>query len=88
LIVGKKLYVGNLNSDATGTFLSELFTPYGTVESARIAIDRETGSSKGFGIVEMKAEQEAVAATAALNGTESGGRRLKVREARLRPKAT
>jgi RNA recognition motif-containing protein len=53
-----------------------------------VAIDRETGCSKGFGIVEMKTDQEAVAAIAALNGKESGGRPLKVREARLRPKPT
>jgi len=86
--MSNKVYVGNLGTEVTGNFLRELCAPHGTVQSARVAIDRDTGCSKGFGIVEMKTDQEAVAAITALNGKESGGRPLKVREARLRPKAT
>jgi cold-inducible RNA-binding protein len=84
--MGKSLYVGNLADDVTGNNLMDLFAAHGTVESVRIAKDRETGRSKGFGLVEMKTAQEADAATTALNGRDSGGRTLTVREARLRPK--
>lgn len=86
--MSKMVYVGNLGTEVTGTLLGDLFAPHGTVRSARVAIDRSTGCSKGYGLVEMKTEQEAVVAIAALNGKESGGRPLKVREARLRPKPT
>jgi cold-inducible RNA-binding protein len=82
----KKLYVGNLGSEMTENSLTSLFAAHGTVESARIAIDKETGMSKGFGFVEMMTDQEADTATAALNGQDSGGRPLTVREARLRPR--
>jgi cold-inducible RNA-binding protein len=84
--MGKKLYVGNLRDEVTGGDLTNLFAAHGTVESARIMMDRETGRSKGFAIVEMKTVQEAQAATSALNGQDSGGRALKVREAKLRPR--
>lgn len=80
--MSKKLYVGNLSYEVTDGDLSKLFEPHGTVESAQVIMDRDTGRSKGFGFVEMKTPQEAEAAIAALNGQESGGRALKVNEAK------
>ena len=82
LPVGKKLYVGNLSYDVTDADLAKLFEPHGTVESAQVIMDRDTGRSKGFGFVEMGSDQEAQAAIAALNGQQSGGRALTVNEAR------
>src|SRR5258707_15883264 len=80
--MGKKLYVGNLGYSVTDADLEKMFAAHGTVESAQIITDRDTGRSKGFGFVEMKTEQEAQAAIAALNGKESGGRSLTVNEAK------
>jgi RNA recognition motif-containing protein len=80
--MGKKLYVGNLGYGVTDSDLTKMFEPHGTVESAQIIMDRDTGRSKGFGFVEMKTDQEAQAAIAALNGQDSGGRALTVNEAR------
>src|SRR6516165_5068548 len=80
----KKLYVGNLGYGVTDSELAKMFEPHGTVESAQIIMDRDTGRSKGFGFVEMKTEQEAQAAIAALNGQDSGGRSLTVNEAKPR----
>jgi RNA recognition motif-containing protein len=82
--MGKKLYVGNLGYGVTDGDLTKMFEPHGTVESAQIIMDRETGRSKGFGFVEMKTDQEAKNAIAALNGQDSGGRALTVNEARPR----
>jgi RNA recognition motif-containing protein len=82
--MGKKLYVGNLSYEVTDGDLEKLFAAHGTVESAQVIMDRDTGRSKGFGFVEMKSDQEAQAAIAALNGQESGGRSLTVNEARPR----
>src|SRR5436853_7788408 len=82
--MGKKLYVGNLTYGVTDSTLEQMFAPHGTVESAQVIMDRDTGRSKGFGFVEMKTEQEAQAAIAALNGKESDGRALTVNEARPR----
>ena len=82
--MGKKLYVGNLNYEVTDGDLEQLFAAHGTVESAQVIMDRDTGRSKGFGFVEMKTDQEAQAAIAALNGQENGGRSLTVNEARPR----
>jgi cold-inducible RNA-binding protein len=82
--MGKKLYVGNLTYEVSDSDLSKMFEAHGTVESAQIIMDRDTGRSKGFGFVEMKTDQEAQAAIAALNGKESGGRQLTVNEARPR----
>src|SRR5271155_1287795 len=82
--MGKKLYVGNLSYGITDSDLSKMFEPHGTVESAQIIMDRDTGRSKGFGFVEMKSDQEAQAAIAALNGQDSGGRQLTVNEAKPR----
>jgi RNA recognition motif-containing protein len=80
--MGKKLYVGNLNYSVTDSDLMKLFEPHGTVESAQVIMDRDTGRSKGFGFVEMGSDAEAQAAIAALNGQDSGGRALTVNEAR------
>jgi cold-inducible RNA-binding protein len=82
--VAKKLYVGNLSYDTSESDLRKLFEQHGTVESAQIIMDRETGRSKGFAFVEMSSDQEAQAAINALNGRESGGRALTVNEARPR----
>src|SRR5271166_5935060 len=80
--MGKKLYVGNLTYGVTDSDLSKMFEPHGTVVSSQIIMDRDTGRSKGFGFVEMKTDQEAQAAIAALNGQDAGGRPLTVNEAR------
>jgi len=80
--MGKKLYVGSLGYGVTASELQQLFEPHGTVESAEVIADRDTGRSKGFGFVEMGSDQEAQAAIAALNGKEVGGRALTVNEAR------
>lgn len=82
--MGSKLYVGNMSYDVDSSSLQELFTPHGTVRSAEIISDRDTGRSKGFGFVEMGSEDEAKAAIAALNGQEHGGRALTVNEAKPR----
>src|SRR5204863_7046569 len=66
----------------TDSDLEQMFAAHGTVESAQIIMDRDTGRSKGFGFVEMKTDQEAQAAIQALNGQDSGGRALTVNEAR------
>ena len=80
--MGKKLYVGNLSYDVDSSGLQELFSAHGTVQSAEIISDRETGRSKGFGFVEMGSEAEAQAAIAALSGQQHGGRALTVNEAK------
>src|SRR6267378_4015725 len=80
--MGKKLYVGNLNYGVTDSDLAKMFEPHGSVESAQVIMDRDTGRSKGFGFVEMKSDQEAQAAIAAMNGKDAGGRALVVNEAR------
>jgi RNA recognition motif-containing protein len=82
--MGKKLYVGNLSYDVSNESLEEMFAAYGTVQSAQIVMDRDTGRSKGFGFVEMGSDQEAQAAINGLNGKEAGGRSLTVNEARPR----
>jgi RNA recognition motif-containing protein len=84
-MMGKKLYVGNLSYEVTDADLAALFEPHGTVESAQVIMDRDTGRSKGFGFVEMKTDQEAQAAIAAVNGQQVGNRTLTVNEARPRP---
>jgi cold-inducible RNA-binding protein len=78
------IYVTNLTYTTTEEELSELFEPYGRVESVRIITDRATGRSRGFGFVEMPDATEAQAAIAGLNGTALGGRALTVSEARPR----
>jgi len=80
--MGKKLYVGNLGYSVTGEDLQRLFAPHGTVESAQVITDRDTGRSKGFGFVEMASSAEAQAAIGALNGQQNDGRALTVNEAK------
>jgi RNA recognition motif-containing protein len=82
--MGKKLYVGNLSYDTTNAMLEQLFGEFGTVQSAQVIMDRDTGRSKGFGFVEMGSDQEAQAAIQALSGKEMGGRTLTVNEAKPR----
>ena len=82
--MGKKLYVGNLSYEVSSSDLEQLFSPHGTIESADVIMDRDTGRSKGFGFVEMSSDSEAQAAISALDGQEQGGRALKVNEAKPR----
>ncbi len=83
--MGNKLYVGNLPFSATDDSLRELFAQSGSVNSATIITDRDTGRSKGFGFVEMSSDQEASDAITKFNGTNFEGRTITVNEAR--PKA-
>jgi RNA recognition motif-containing protein len=82
--MGRKLYVGNLSYDVDSSQLQQMFEPYGTVQSAQIITDRDTGRSKGFGFVEMSTDQEAQAAIAGMTGRQVGGRSLTVNEAKPR----
>jgi RNA recognition motif-containing protein len=79
-----KLYVGNLSFDTSNEDLQQLFAKAGTVESASIVEDRETGRSRGFGFVEMATKEEGAAAIQQFNGKEMGGRALNVNEAKPR----
>jgi len=79
-----KLYVGNLAFQTTSQELQELFTQAGTVESASVVEDRDTGRSRGFAFIEMSTQDEANAAIEQFNGKEVGGRALKVNEAKPR----
>ena len=80
--MGKKLYVGNLPFSTTDQSLAEAFAQCGTVESAKIITDRDTGRSKGFGFVEMSTEAEAADAISKFNGAELDGRPMTVNEAK------
>jgi RNA recognition motif-containing protein len=82
--VAKKLYVGNLPYGITDSDLQQLFEPHGTVQSAQVIMDRDTGRSKGFGFIEMSSDAEATAAISAMHGKEIDGRALTVNEARPR----
>jgi len=82
--MGKKLHVGNLSHEVDGPALSAMFAHHGSVDSANVIADRETGRSKGFGFVEMSSDAEAQAAITALNGQDSGGRAMTVAEAKPR----
>ncbi len=79
-----RLYVGNLNFRTTGDELRELFSQVGTVASASVVEDRDTGRSRGFGFVEMETAEGAAAAIEQFNGKDFGGRNLTVNEARPR----
>lgn len=78
------IYVGNLSYSTTEAELQDLFAEYGAVSSVNIIKDRDTGSSKGFGFVEMDTQSEAEAAIKALDGSSVGGRSLRVNQARPR----
>ena len=84
--MAKRLYVGNLSYNTYEDGLRTLFAAYGNVESVKIITDRDTGSSKGFGFVEMGTDDEARAAIAGTNGREYDGRQLKVNEAMDKPR--
>jgi RNA recognition motif-containing protein len=79
-----KLYVGNLSFQTSSDDLQQLFGQAGTVESAAVVEDRDTGQSRGFGFVEMSSKEEGEAAISKFNGTEFGGRSLTVNEAKPR----
>ena len=80
--MGRKLYVGNLAYGITDSDLQQMFGAHGTVQSAQVIMDRDTGRSKGFGFVEMGSDAEAQAAIRGLNGKSVDGRALVVNEAR------
>ena len=82
--MGRKLYCGNLSFSVNSSDLEALFSEFGTVESAQVISDRDTGRSKGFGFVEMSSDAEAQAAIEGLNEKEHEGRALNVNEARPR----
>jgi RNA recognition motif-containing protein len=79
-----KLYVGNLSFQSSSQDLEDLFAGVGAVESATVVEDRETGRSRGFGFVEMANQEDGKKAIAELNGTDFGGREIKVNEAKPR----
>jgi RNA recognition motif-containing protein len=83
--MGKKLYVGNLAYSVSDSDLQRIFEEFGTVVSAQVIMDRDTGRSKGFGFVEMSGDSEAQAAIEGLNSKEVEGRALTVNEARPKP---
>ena len=83
--MGRKLYVGNLPYSATEQSLNEAFSAFGTVDSATVITDRDTGRSKGFGFVEMSTDAEAQKAIQELNDSKMDERQIKVNEAK--PKA-
>ena len=80
--MGRKLYVGNLPDSVTEQDLSDKFATFGTVESAKLITDRDTGRSRGFGFIEMASDAEAQAAIESLDGTDYDGQPIKVNEAR------
>ncbi len=82
--MAQKLFVGSLDYGVTDQQLNDLFAEYGTIESAKVITDRETGRSRGFGFVEFSNDEEAKAAMEALNGEEHQGRTLVVNEARAK----
>jgi RNA recognition motif-containing protein len=82
--MGSKLYVGNLSYNTTSSDLEQLCGQHGTVQSAEVIQDRDTGRSKGFAFVQMGSDAEAQAAIAALNGQDLDGRALTVNEAKPR----
>ena len=80
--MGKKLYVGNLSYSVDDHFLNQNFSDFGTVSSAKVMMDRDSGRSKGFGFVEMSSDAEAQAAISGMNGKNVDGRDMVVNEAR------
>ncbi len=86
--MAKKIYVGNLPWSATSASLEALFSAHGTVQSAEVISDRETGRSRGFGFVEMESDEACQRAIEALNGADIDGRPITVNEARERAPRT
>ncbi|HCO48595.1 MAG TPA: RNA-binding protein [Spirochaetaceae bacterium] len=84
--MAKKIYVGNLSYNTNEDSLRNLFQAYGTVVSAKIISDRDSGMSKGFGFVEMNSDDEASAAIAGTNGADLDGRQIRVNEAMDKPR--
>lgn len=82
--MGSKLYVGNLSYDTTSSDLEQLFSSHGTVRSAEVIADRDTGRSKGFGFVQMESDDAARTAIAALDGKDLQGRTMAVNVAKPR----
>ena len=82
--MGKRLYVGNLSYNTSSADLEQLFSQFGTVQTAQVVQDRDTGRSKGFGFVEMSNDNEAQAAISGLHEKQHDGRPLTVNEARPR----
>jgi len=80
--LSKKLYVGNLGYNVSKSDLEQMFAAYGTVTSAQVIMDRDSGRSKGFAFVEMGSDGEAQAAIEGLNGKSADGRNMIVNEAR------
>ncbi len=80
--MGNKLYVGNLAYSIRDNDLEQAFSPFGSVSSAKVMMERDTGRSKGFGFVEMGGDAEAQAAITGMNGQPLGGRSIVVNEAR------
>lgn len=80
--MGKKIYIGNLSFGVDDQALSDVFARYGSVESARVIMDRDSGRSKGFAFVEMTNSDDAANAIQELNGSELSGREMKVSEAK------
>ena len=80
--MGKKIYVGNLTFSVDDPSLGDHFGKFGTVSSAKVILDRDTGRSKGFGFVEMSTDDEAQEAIKQLDGTDFEGRTIRVNEAR------
>jgi RNA recognition motif-containing protein len=86
--MGNKLYVGNLPYSYRDSDMEQAFSQFGTVSSAKVMMERDTGRSKGFGFVEMGSDAEAQAAIEGMNGQQVGGRGLVVNEARpMEPRA-
>jgi len=80
--ISAKIYVGNLGYSVTSETLSDKFAQFGTVESSKVIIDRDTNRSKGFGFIEMSSSSEAADAITGLNGMEFEGRQMNVSEAK------
>lgn len=80
--MGKKIYVGNLSYSVESNQLTEVFAKFGTVESAKVITDRDSGRSKGFAFIEMSDDSDMNGAIESLNGTDLGGRAMNVSEAK------
>lgn len=84
--MGKKIYVGNLAFSVDSDQLTQVFSEFGTVDSANVITDRETGRSKGFAFIEMNSDSEATTAISKLNGMDLSGRAMNISEAKPQEK--